>query len=328
MPDRGTGERSAVRHDAAGGTPEYSIVIPTRNGGRTLPEVLAALEGQHGAPRFEVVVVDDGSTDGTPGRLRNRSWAIPVRIEDGVAGGPAVARNRGVNLAQGDRIGFLGDDTVPEPDWLASHHRAWESRSRPARLVVIGYTTWHRRIRQSAFLRFLNEEGLQFGYSLIDDPENVPFNFFYTSNLTVGRELITAEPFDEGFPYPAWEDVEAAYRLQGRGMRMVYEPGARVAHDHPTDFRRFCARQEKAGYSAVVFWQGHPELGAFLGIGNEGPAPLPSRRVQWAREALVQALQPLPVPLRRLWHEALRFHYLRGLHRGWRERIDKGGQSS
>src|SRR5690606_27849837 len=104
------------------------------------------------------------------------------------------------------------------------------------------YTGWHPRMRRTPFLDYLNEQGLQFGYALIRDPEDVPFNFFYTSNLSLGRERLLAEPFDEGFPYPAWEDIETAWRLCRRGMRLVYEPRARVAHDHPTDFDRFAAR--------------------------------------------------------------------------------------
>ena len=100
---------------------------------------------------------------------------------------------------------------------------------------------------------------------------------------------------------------------------MVYEPAAVVAHDHPTDFRRFAARQERAGYCAVVFYRLHPELGTFLGVGPEGPPPLPPRRLQTLREALVCGLQNLPVTMPRAWQEALRYHYILGLHRAWHD---------
>lgn len=116
------------------------------------------------------------------------------------------------------------------------------------------------------------------------------------------------EPFDERFPYAAWEDIEASYRMTRRGLRLVYQPSATVAHNHPTDFDRFCLRQERTGYCAVVFWQRHPELGQFVGAGPDGPPPLPPRGRQRLREALVRALQPFPVSTPRLWYEALRFH--------------------
>lgn len=296
-----------------------SVVIPTFNRRRILDEVLAALDGQLGAPPFEIVVVDDGSTDGTFEWLEGRTAARPVRLLRQTNRGPAAARNRGVAEAAGRLVAFLGDDTVPEPGWLAAHWAVHRGHPGEPRLAVIGYTGWHPRMRLTRFLRYINEQGPQFGYALIRDPGNVPFNFFYTSNLSLPRELLLEEPFDESFPHPAWEDIEASFRLFRRGLRLVYEPQARVRHDHPTDFRRFCARQERAGESAVLFARKHPELAGFLGLGPAGPGPLPSRLDQLRRECLVRALQFLPVSLPGMWEEALRVHYLRGLHQAWRD---------
>ena len=181
-------------------------------------------------------------------------------------------------------------------------------------------------MRPTPFLRYINEHGLQFGYALIDQPEKVPFNFFYTSNISLPRDLLLAEPFDLGFPHAAWEDVELSYRLHKRGLTMVYEPRARVEHLHPTDFERFSRRQEKAGESAVVFWQRHPELGAFLGLGPDGPPPVPDGARDRMREALVRALQKFPLQTPRLWEDTLRRYYIRGLWNGWRERRDEAPQ--
>src|SRR4029079_15106005 len=174
-------------------------------------------------------------------------------------------------------------------------------------------TAWHERMRTTPFLRYINEHGLQFGYALIEDAERVPFNFFYTSNVSLPRELLLAEPFDLGFPHAAWEDVELFYRLHPRGLSIVYEPAARVAHLHPTDFARFCRRQEKAGESAVVFWRLHPELGGFLGIGPGGPPAVPDGLAHRTREAVVRALQKFLVHTPRLWEDTLRHYYIRGL---------------
>ncbi|HTQ80512.1 MAG TPA: glycosyltransferase, partial [Thermoanaerobaculia bacterium] len=266
-------------------------------------------------------VVDDGSTDGTGDWLRARTprSRIPFRIHSQANAGPAAARNTGVAMAAGRWVAFLGDDTVPEPGWLAAHREAHRQRGDDPHLAVIGYTGWHPRMHLTAFLRYINEHGLQFGYALIEDRENVPFNFFYTSNLSLGRDLLLAEPFDLRFPYAAWEDIEVAYRMKRRGLRLVYEPRARVSHDHPTDLARFTLRQEKAGYCAVIFYRLHPELGAFLGLGPDGPPPLPPAGPQRLREGLVRALQNLPVNLARAWEEVLRYHYIRGLHRAWND---------
>lgn len=313
--------------------PAYTVIIPTHDRIDVLPEVLEALDAQtpadgHSVPSFEVVVVDDGSTDGTWPWLQQHhaDYSMPVRIVRRNNAGPAAARNWGVTQALGDRLAFLGDDTVPRAGWLAAHHHAFETRRAGLEegefLAVIGYTCWHPRMRLNPFLRYINEYGLQFGYALIEDAENVPFNFLYTSNLTLPRRALLGEPFHLGFPYPAWEDIELGYRLTRGGMRIVYAPQAVVEHDHPTDLGRFMMRQEKAGYSAVLFYRLHPELGPFLGLGPDGPPPSPSRLRQRLREGLARALHLLPVGLPglpRLWDELFRWYYIQGLHRGWKD---------
>ena len=311
--------------------PDFSVIIPTYNRLDVLPEVLTALEHQVEAPSFEVVVVDDGSTDGTgewlerrfpSARSGRRGSRVPVKVLRQANAGPAVARNRGVKHARGSRVAFLGDDTVPSRGWLASHHRAVRDRPDRDRLAVLGYTEWHPRVPVRPFQAYINDYGLQFGYALIEEPEDVPFNFFYTSNVSLPRQLLRSSPFALGFPYPAWEDIELSYRLMRAQppMRMIYAREAAVAHDHPTSLGRFILRQEKAGYSAVVFYSLHQELGSFLGIGPDGPPPLPSRWQQRRREWLARALQYFPVRTPRLWENVLRYHYIRGLQRGWRDR--------
>ncbi len=305
--------------------PAYSIVIPTFNRLDVLREVLQALVAQQAAPEFEVVVVDDGSTDGSGEWLERCALPLDLRVIRQTNSGPAAARNRGIAAARGLRVAFLGDDTVPQPGWLQGHHRAHSgevavrARSSGLQVGVIGYTSWHRRMRLNPFLRYINEFGLQFGYSLIVDPDDVPFNFFYTSNLSLDRAAFGGERFDLGFPDAAWEDIELSYRLRKRGFRLLYERAARVEHDHPTNLRRFARRQRKAGFGAVVFYQRHPELSGFLGLGPDGPPPLPSRVRQVALEGLARTLQNLPVSLPKLWEEVLRYHYIAGLNEGWRQ---------
>ncbi len=299
---------------------EFSVIIPTYNRLDVLPEVLEAVENQVDGPSFEVIVVDDGSTDGTDSWLRSREFAVPAHCVRQENSGPAVARNQGVMTSQGTWVAFLGDDTVPEPDWLKRHAQAHRSRADEPALAVIGYTRWHQRMRLTAFLEYINEFGLQFGYALIEDAEHVPFNFLYTSNLSMPRALLVREPFSTDFPYAAWEDIELGYRLEKAGMRLVYESRARVAHDHATDLTRFAERQEKAGYSAVVFYRLHPELGGFLGLSPDGPPECPAAGRQYLRELVARLLQPFSVRMPGLWQELFRFHYIRGLHRGWKDR--------
>ena len=302
--------------------PRLSVIIPTFDRARLLERTVDALFAGDagGLPVCEAIVFNDCSTDYTEATLRRLQGRHGERLR--VFHQPnlrvAAARNRGMALAHGRLFAFLGDDIIPDPAFLATHWRRFEGDGCPDRYGAIGRTFFHPEIAATPFRAWINEWGLQFGFSLIEDPENVPFNFFYTSNLSLAREWLLEEPFDETFPDPAWEDIETAYRLFQRGLRLVYEPQARLRHDHPTDFRRFAARQERAGASAVRFARKHPELAGFLGIGHAGPAPLPPRLSRLRRECLVRALQFLPVSLPGMWEEALRVHYLRGLHRAWR----------
>jgi glycosyltransferase involved in cell wall biosynthesis len=244
----------------------YSIVIPTYQRPDTLFLVLDALQNQADPPPFEVVVIDDGSRDDTPERLVSYHPSYPFRFFSQSNRGPAAARNRGIEQARGDYVLFLGDDTVPARGLLAVH-AAVHSQERDRPVAVLGYTTWPHDRRVSPFLHHINEYGLQFGYGLIEDSEAVPFNFFYTSNISLPRALLLeAGLFDTTFPHAAWEDIEMAYRLMKMGMKILYRPQAVARHHHDITFSSFRRRQEKSGEAAKIFYDKHPELGDFLGI--------------------------------------------------------------
>lgn len=297
--------------------PEVSVIIPTHDRLDVLPEVLQALERQEEPPEFEVLVVDDGSQPATAEFLRAWRPRYPHRVLSQSPSGPAVARNAGVRAAAGRWVAFLGDDTVPRPDWLRAHRRAHRERGE-GDLAVIGYTGWHPRMRRTRFLDYINEHGLQFGYALIEDRERVPFNFFYTSNVSLPRELLLEVGlFDTSFPHAAWEDIEVAYRLMQRGMRMLYRASAVARHHHEITFASFRRRQEKAGEAAAIFYRKHPELGDFLAV--------PLARQPPSRATLSRHLFPLWAALaerselpgaRWALDRVLKEDYLRGLRRG------------
>jgi GT2 family glycosyltransferase len=258
-----------------------SIVIPTFNRLPALQRVTAAIASQAAPPatEIEVVVVDDGSGDATWQWLQRvggeNGWIVLTQSNSG----PAAARNRGVRAASGDVVLFLGDDTVPEPGWLMAHleeHRLFGDRDA---LAVLGHTAFPRD-GDSPFMRFINEYGAQFGYSIIEDPRAVPFNFFYTSNVSLPRDEFTRHGgFREDFPAAAWEDIEFAYRAQRGGLRMCYQPRARTIHEHCVRPRTFCRRQRTSGLSAAIFQDIHPELTGFLGV-ERARQPAPFHRLK------------------------------------------------
>ena len=296
-----------------------SIVIPTFNRLKELQTVISAVRSQVRPPEteLEIVVVDDGSSDGTSDWLEaqtGRSDFEAIRQENS---GPAAARNRGVEAASGDLIFFLGDDTEPQPGWLGAHLEEHRLFGEPGPLAVLGYTSFSPDI-ESPFLRFINEYGAQFGYLLIEDPRAVPFNFFYTSNISLPRnELVRLGGFREDFPAAAWEDIEFAYRAVGDGLKIHYQPKARTLHRHCIRPRTFCRRQRTSGRSAAIFAKLHPELDSFLGLNRSRrltPLGRLRRSALWLLVELGERVEGI-VP-RRVYQNFLDLCYQEGLAEG------------
>lgn len=251
---------------------DVSVIIPTYNRAAVLSETLQALSLQApGRVTFEVIVVDDGSTDETASVAMTVAGEYPVPFKYFFQKNQkqGAARNLGARNARGRLLLFLGDDTIPEDGFVEHHHASHFPfpEAGLAKKVVIGYTTWPSDYQVSRFLHYIGEQGWQFGFSLIEDRDDVPFNFFYTSNLSLERRFfLEAGGFDTAFNEYGWEDIELSLRLKHLGMRMVYNPRAVAYHDHPTDFSSFRLRQLKVGYSAWSFYKLHPEMEQFLGI--------------------------------------------------------------
>lgn len=294
--------------------PYFSVVIPTYNRLDMLIRVLDALDAQRDAPSFEVIVINDGSKDDTD-RVASQRTNITFRTQPN--GGPGRARNHGVSLASGKFIVFIGDDTVPEPDFLAEHARVHRQSNDDPHLACLGYTGWPRGERVTAFMHYINDYGLQFGYKLIEDGAIVPFNFFYTSNISIDRELLAAHPFDTTFPSAAWEDIELAYRLDGLGLKIRYNARAVTRHYHPMNVDSFARRQYTVGKSGAIFYRKHPELGHFLGVHELETRTLADERqlAKLRRKAhLGEKYKILARPA--VFETLMREHYLRGLKDG------------
>jgi glycosyltransferase involved in cell wall biosynthesis len=290
----------------------FSIVIPTYNRLSMLVRVLDALARQADAPEFEVIVINDGSTDETD-RVIGQRKGITFRTQ--VNSGPGAARNHGVALAKGKFVVFIGDDTVPEERFLAEHARVHRQSDDDPLVACLGYTGWPRGERVTAFMDYINDYGLQFGYKLIQDGDIVPFNFFYTSNISISSGLLATYPFDTTFPAAAWEDIELAYRLDALGLKIRYNSKAITRHHHPMTVESFARRQYTVGKSGAIFHRKHPDLGHFLGVHDPTPAASDdemarlTKRAQWGERLRWLAKKDV-------FEKLMRQHYLRGLREG------------
>lgn len=241
---------------------ELSVVIPTYRRPDLLRRCLDSLRlqdlDQH---RFEVVVVDDGSGDATADVLAAASENV-VALTQPRNAGPAAARNRGIQTATGELVLFLDDDVAAAPDLLSTHLEIHRQHDDPL-LGVLGRIDWDPSLEMTPFMHWLDTSGLQFAYDtwLREGPVEPPYGAFYTANLSMRRELLTAESgFDERFPYPAFEDIELAFRLAKRGFHLDYRPAARGFHTRAMAVRGFRNRMRKVGESAELIRRAAPDF--------------------------------------------------------------------
>jgi glycosyltransferase involved in cell wall biosynthesis len=242
-----------------------SVVMTAYNRPREVVRSLECLRAQSVDPGgFEVVVVDDGSTDDTGRVLDDALRHLPptFRAIHKSNGGPASARNAGVAQATGDVVLLLQDDIFATPELVARHAAAHAARADP--VVVLGQTRWSEDLSRSPFMDYLME-GDQFAFHWITDPEHVPYNFFYSSNVSFPRAAYEAVGgFDEELPYAAWEDTHLGLKLTRSGLRMVYEPLALAHHHHPTTLASFLGKRRLSGRASTVLFRKAPECGPMM----------------------------------------------------------------
>ncbi len=295
-----------------------SVIVPTYNRIEKLLKVLGSLETQSlDKTLFEVIVVDDGSTDSTETDLRTfmAKTALHMKYFKQANKKQGAARNLGLRHAKMPLIVFIGDDIVPSQNFLKEHLSFHQKSNREGKNSLIGYTTWPEDIRTTPFMKYINEYGYQFGYSLIDGNGPLPFNFFYTSNISIPKALLDAlEPvFDEDFETYGWEDAELGYRLEKSGMQLFYNPEALAYHEHPMNIVSFRQRQYNVGRASRVFLKRHPELSDFLGDRKHLKKwAWLDRRLSAVGKAMNLAdWMMLPLP-RRLYAMLLKARYARG----------------
>lgn len=242
-------------------SPSVSVVVATLNRLELLRALLADLDRQE-CPRklFEVVVVDNGSTDGTGAWLRAQSRP-DLRVLTEERPGAAAARNAGWRAAHGERILFLDDDMGPEPGVVGCH---WEAHRRSPEASFLGHVHNPWRDRPEPFLRYLAERDERDAFPF-SDGERTPFTSFFTGHVSVPRGALEAlGGFDESFAAYGHEDTELGWRLDRAGVPLIYLAGARaVNRDVPTE-AAFWRKTVLAGRAKAQLLRRHPELARVL----------------------------------------------------------------
>ncbi|HEC35334.1 MAG TPA: glycosyltransferase, partial [Anaerolineae bacterium] len=209
-----------------------SVIIPAYNAEETLGGCLAALEAQSlSRDRYEVIVVDDGSTDRTAEVAR----ACGVHLIRQANAGPAAARNQGAQAARGEILLFTDADCEAAPDWieqmLAPFHNA----------EIAGAKGVYRTRQRELVARFVQLE-YERKYARMSRRERI--DFVDTYSAAYRREVfLTSGGFDPLFPTASVEDQEFSFRLARKGYHLVFLPQAAVYHRHNTTIGQYWRRK-------------------------------------------------------------------------------------
>jgi rhamnosyltransferase len=224
-----------------------SVVIPVKNGGGELERCLAGIAAQKVDDEVEVVVVDSGSTDGSP-EVARAAGAV-VEVIDPAEFGHGRTRNLGVQLARGELIVFTSQDAVAVDDrWLAYLSAA--VRTGPEVAGAYGRQLPHPDARppERFFLDFLY--GPVPRSQRVRDGEELTFEstLFSNVNAAVPRSALERFPFRDDLTMS--EDQEWSRRALRAGFSLVYEPRAAVRHSHAYTIRSAFRRFFDSGVSA------------------------------------------------------------------------------
>lgn len=235
-----------------------SVIIPVYNCIRTLPNVLNELLKQTpGAGPFEIIVVDDGSTDGSGIFAEEFSEKSPVRTLFLTQSnqGAAAARNAGIQHARGDIFLFLDADIIPTKSLLEEH---------------MNFHRIHPDITDAVRGRAILSPEVDSSKQVVLDQTNlkdespmdtrITWTDFVTNNISVKRKLLTDNGifFDEQMLRN--EDVELGYRLSQVGLRLFYHSGAVGYHYHPLNLEKHIERAKIHSRSYAIWFKRNPAL--------------------------------------------------------------------
>ena len=246
---------------------DFSVIVPTYNRRETLAGCLQALAHQSFSPRrFEVIVVDDGSTDGTEAFGRAYDARFEFQYFRQANAGAGAARRLAVENARGKFLLLFNDDTIADRALLAQHWRAHRDLT-GGKIAVLGDFRYPEAARNRALTHFLNTEPFLFPQVTLAPGDHSKNAYFIASNLSLRRDaVLSAGSFDPRFRVA--EDTELGVRLRQMRFQVRYVPEARAIHDHlQFTLGDLVRRAEQYGRTELLLLRKHPHL---LGDGT-GP---------------------------------------------------------
>ena len=255
--------------------PKLSIVIPCYNQAASLDETLARLVFQT-LPKddFEVIVVDDGSSDATKAVVSSFAGPYRLRFFSQDHQGAAASRNLGAANALGELLLFLDADMIAEPDLLSEHLKCHAMREKT---IVIG-----RRKAWPPAQKYLFSKVIDIDSNVpdsLDESKSITYREAFTCNLSVkASDFWVLAGFD--IHIHRWEDIDFAYRAHKRDFAFQYNPGALAYHNHPISFREYCRKMYDHYFVSVPLFTKHPGMiDHFMYLADKRP-------IHWGQDSM------------------------------------------
>jgi glycosyltransferase involved in cell wall biosynthesis len=247
-----------------------SVEISSYNRGHILRLVLDRLAQQtYPADSFEVIVADDGSSDGTPERIRDYAAHAPYHLEliRNDHAGPGVTHNTGILQARGSIVLMIADDVLPSPRLLEEHARMHESHPEQS-VGVIGRLEQSPLLGQTPFQQTWNR--------IVDslfprDRAELDYRDFWVNNLSFKKEFFVRHGMFRAWPPASHEDLELGYRMQHKGLRLLFCDAALAYHHHPETIDSVSRRAYAHGYQWTLFESHVPDAWVRARSGNFRP---------------------------------------------------------
>ncbi|MBN2298378.1 MAG: glycosyltransferase, partial [Deltaproteobacteria bacterium] len=238
--------------------PLISIIIPTYNRAGLLCRSLESLISQSIAKDdYEVIVIDDGSTDETKDVCEQLADELPLFYLRQQNAGISAAKNLGIFAARASILFFFDDDDIADGRLLEEHLKTHETYPQE-NIAVLGYTTWAPELRINRVMQFVTEIGhFLFSYSHLKDGQECDFTYFWGGRSSCKRSLLVKHGvFDQQFRFGS-EDIELGFRLSRFGLKVIFNRQAKSYMLRPVTYEQFCQRCIKQGRSQYFFSKKH-----------------------------------------------------------------------
>jgi GT2 family glycosyltransferase len=212
--------------------PAASVIIPAHNNLAFTLRCLTALQRVESRHTFEVIVVDDASSDDTA--LRLGAWPGLRLVSNSVRRGFVLACNVGAAVARGDYLVFLNNDTEVQSGWLDGLIDTFQLFP-DAGLVGSRLIYPNGRLQEAGGIVF--SDGFAWNYGHLDDPRDPKYSYLREPDYVSGASIAIRQDFfeelggfDEAFAPGYYEDVDLAFRVRAAGRRVYYQPLSNVVH--------------------------------------------------------------------------------------------------